>query len=888
MNLLDILFTITIYPITQILEFTFFISQYLFAESGISVFFISIFISLLCLPLYAVAEKWQHLQRETERKFRPKIKKIKDVFKGDEQYMLLSVYYRQNNYHPIYSLRSSFGLLIQIPFFIAAYSYLSHLELLQGSSFYIITDLGSPDSLLSFNGFSINLMPFFMTLINFFSVAVYTKDFPVKDKLQLYGMSLFFLILLYNSPSALVLYWTINNILSLIKNIYYRMNYKYKRIILMGFFSVVFIISSAFFSINYSYSIKGEKLIVFCFIAALIPWILFFFKKQLIKIYNVDYSEKDTFLLFFLSCLFLFLLFGLFIPSQLIASSPQEFSYIDNYENPLFFIWNTSLQLFGLFFSLPFCIYFLLSNKIKNIFSVCFSTLCFCMVINIFIFPGNYGVVSIDFTFAEDIIHSIPENIFNIVFLILVFTIVFFLNIKYNKKIIITIVSLLIFSTLSISVYNLFKINDSFSQLKTFYVRQEEKKNAVSPIFTFSNTGKNIVIIMLDRAISVFIPFIMEELPELDEKFSGFVYYPNTVSFHGFTGGGAPPVYGGYEYTPEEMNKNNGLSHTEKFNQSLLLLPIIFSENNFIVYVTDPPYANLNWKSDLGIYDQYKNVHALFTESQYTDIWLKEHGIKVPALSSVIKRNMAWYSLHKGLPLVIRDLLYINGNWCSPALNNGLRLMINGYSVLDYMPRLTQISNSAIDIAIIMTNNTTHERLFLQAPEYVPVVNVTNYGKSPFAKDWNYHINAGALKRLADWFDFLKKESVYDNTKIILVSDHGPVQNFVTKIGLPFNVDQFNPLLMVKDFNSTGVMKTDMTFMSNADVPYLALYDVIKDPKNPFTGNPINMDRKKEPLYIAVSGSMHLSDNRNISGRDNYLVKDNIFIAENWQPVTGE
>ena len=49
-------------------------------------------------------------------------------------------------------LRSSFGLLIQVPFFIAAYAYLSHLEVLRGTSFLFIRDLGAPDALLKLGG----------------------------------------------------------------------------------------------------------------------------------------------------------------------------------------------------------------------------------------------------------------------------------------------------------------------------------------------------------------------------------------------------------------------------------------------------------------------------------------------------------------------------------------------------------------------------------------------------------------------------------------------------------------------------------------------------------------------------------------------------------------
>ena len=48
---------------------------------------------------------------------------------------------------------------------------------------------------------------------------------------------------------------------------------------------------------------------------------------------------------------------------------------------------------------------------------------------------------------------------------------------------------------------------------------------------------------------------------------------------------------------------------------------------------------------------------------------------------------------------------------------------------------------------------------------------------------------------------------------------------------------------MVKDFNARG-FKTDDSFMSNADIPAIALSGLVEDPKNPFTGNPINDSEK--------------------------------------------
>jgi hypothetical protein len=140
---------------------------------------------------------------------------------------------------------------------------------------------------------------------------------------------------------------------------------------------------------------------------------------------------------------------------------------------------------------------------------------------------------------------------------------------------------------------------------------------------------------------------------------------------------------------------------------------------------------------------------------------------------------------------------------------------------------------------------------------------------------------------MGDWFKYLKENGVYDNTRIILVSDHGPEFFKITDIGLPFVFNKFNPLLMMKDFGAHGDLEIDNTFMSNADVPSLALKDIIENPVNPFTGNLISMDDKKSPLYIFISGSSRLDSPDALQIKLNpaadYYVHDDIFNPENWE-----
>lgn len=185
---------------------------------GWSIIVLSILVNTVLLPLYYLAEKWQNKERNIQRQMSPELAEIKKSYRGEEQYNRTVTLYKEFNYHPVKSLRTSFGFLIQVPFFIAAYTLLSHNPLLDYVSFLFLDNLGAPDALISFNGININLMPFLMTVINLFSSFIYAKSLNTGERVKLVFMALLFLVLLYNSSSGLVFYWTMNNIYSLVKN----------------------------------------------------------------------------------------------------------------------------------------------------------------------------------------------------------------------------------------------------------------------------------------------------------------------------------------------------------------------------------------------------------------------------------------------------------------------------------------------------------------------------------------------------------------------------------------------------------------------------------------------------------------------------------------------
>lgn len=188
---------------------------------GWAIVVMSLVVNIAILPIYIKAESWQEQERAIRKGFEAKESMIKKAFKGQERFAMITTMHRQAGYSPLLSMRSSIGFFLQIPFFFAAYHFLSHFEPLQGISFMGLADLSKPDAMIVLGGWSINIMPILMTVINLASALIYTHNLSRRDKIQLYGMAALFLVLLYDAASGLVLYWTCNNIFSLGKNIVY-------------------------------------------------------------------------------------------------------------------------------------------------------------------------------------------------------------------------------------------------------------------------------------------------------------------------------------------------------------------------------------------------------------------------------------------------------------------------------------------------------------------------------------------------------------------------------------------------------------------------------------------------------------------------------------------
>jgi YidC/Oxa1 family membrane protein insertase len=186
---------------------------------GQAVLLLSLVVNIVLLPFYLLAESWQEAERAIQRRMAAKKSEIRAVYKGRERDMLLRALYRLHGYSPFMALRTSAGLLIQIPFFFAAFHLLNNTPVFAGQAFCGIRDLSLPDGLISFGSLSFNLLPLVMTGVNLLSAAIYAADLSRGERLRLYALAAVFLLLLYTSSAALLVYWTCNNIFSTGKNL---------------------------------------------------------------------------------------------------------------------------------------------------------------------------------------------------------------------------------------------------------------------------------------------------------------------------------------------------------------------------------------------------------------------------------------------------------------------------------------------------------------------------------------------------------------------------------------------------------------------------------------------------------------------------------------------
>ena len=211
---MSLLYEIFILPIEIIYRAIYLGSLQFTHNYGLSILVLSCISAVAFIPLGRLAVGTQAREKKLQMIMAPQLARIRKESKGAERQRRINNLYKRYAYHPLLAVRSAFGVALQIPFLTGAYYMILGLTQLQGQPCLMIPDLSQPDGLL----WGVNALPIVMTVVNIIATLT-TPGLTRKDTLQAIIIAFFFLALLYNAASALLIFWTMNNVFFLLQNL---------------------------------------------------------------------------------------------------------------------------------------------------------------------------------------------------------------------------------------------------------------------------------------------------------------------------------------------------------------------------------------------------------------------------------------------------------------------------------------------------------------------------------------------------------------------------------------------------------------------------------------------------------------------------------------------
>ncbi len=1013
MNTVEIILSPFIFIIKQLFLFSYSLTN----NYGLSIILLSFVISLLLLPIFILIEKAKKRDDAVKHKMKPLVDEIKRCYKGQERYYYLKTLNRQHNYSPLRALIPILSLLLQIPFFIAAYQFLEGFEPLAGISFWFINDLAAPDALFG----PINILPIAMTLINLLTAYFYTRNGDTSERKQMLIVAGIFLILLFKLPAGLVLYWTMNNVFSFFRMFitnpevfrkvekqqsctvirfadlktqvspllpklkrtfivlavvavlsqlnWARLNNSYADIILRIvlviagsfiltvfagisilvfnhykpliskiqvkpkiYFSILFLTfyfylaGELYFTgvnttlsalsitaliplqiIGFLYTTRMAKytkpillhitsfLLIFIFICQIFNLIVFLGGKEILlsmsninitvenstlsnfvlsgilfSLITIPYyfnyrkiklatSAKSNWLIYILATLYIVGLIFFWNPLLVFSSSPETFDF------PAIKILKNNFNLFLISLTTVIILFAVLPKKIKRIWLLFVLVIATLTFIYSSVIPINLGSLQESrFAEQEKLAAPIINYILEAFLLIGVFIGVRWVYCKKYTKAIIGVLVLL----------NIFLIGNSlYKTAKTgffFKINTELGANSMQGEIAFSKDKQNIIYFLADGFQGWFIRQIIEENPELKETFEGFIWYPNTLSHSNYTHSSLTSLFGGHKYSVTWMNKDNGHTIKEKITKV---------SNLFVQKVKSKGYTYSSTKMHLSGID--KSQFDTFIP-KWDDSWRKwsddlHLGIFHEIWYTRLYENAIFYSV----PLFFKPKIYNNKKWLSHYQYKSTEpAVLKNFNFARLWPYISN-TNADKPSFIYIHFHALHNPWSIITDNGKMVNNVSPYEN-----------NKWFIKQFSIWIKWMKANDVYDNTKIVIVSDHGatwyqydgpldfesPVKwdkDDLTKIRERYYW-RLNALLLTKDFNSHGPLKEDWRLMSNADAPAIIFNE----------NDPTKIDSAYRILQtIFTPWESHMLEQRTLKVYKHFEVTNNIFNLKNWKRV---
>jgi YidC/Oxa1 family membrane protein insertase len=189
---------------------------------GIGIILLTVLIRVIILPLTIKQEKSMKKMRDIQ----PEIDKLREKHKDNPQEMQIKMQeiYKKNQVNP---MAGCLPLFIQMCIFITLFRVLNDANSIPNDATFLWFNLKQPDALvkLPFTGVfsAINIFPLLNTVVTFFQqkmMSTGTQDSNPQMKTMLYTLPLVILVMTYNMPSGVSLYWFTSSLLAVIQQFF--------------------------------------------------------------------------------------------------------------------------------------------------------------------------------------------------------------------------------------------------------------------------------------------------------------------------------------------------------------------------------------------------------------------------------------------------------------------------------------------------------------------------------------------------------------------------------------------------------------------------------------------------------------------------------------------
>ena len=175
---------------------------------GVGIILLSLLTKVVFYPLTQSSLRTMKIMHRLQ----PRMNELRAKHKDDPVKMNSSVMalYKEHKVNP---LGGCLPMLLQVPVFLALYNVLLYSVELRAAGFMgHIHDLSAPDLLFQLGPLPIHLLPLLMAASTFWMQALTPTDPNQKPLMML--MPVMMLFFMYNLPAGVILYWTVNNVLS--------------------------------------------------------------------------------------------------------------------------------------------------------------------------------------------------------------------------------------------------------------------------------------------------------------------------------------------------------------------------------------------------------------------------------------------------------------------------------------------------------------------------------------------------------------------------------------------------------------------------------------------------------------------------------------------------